>query len=141
AAPAAPTAAEILLVVNHLEELANVWQWVADNCARKGDTLSIWHVAGPSVSGMPSLPTAIANQLRGRGLGNVSYRQLYSSTGDPRDLGEQVCRLAAGNPAVKLVVLLNYSRRGLLQEALHGSVSSHLSRYCSKPLLLLQLPE
>jgi hypothetical protein len=27
---------EILVVVNHLEELANVWQWLADNCARKG---------------------------------------------------------------------------------------------------------
>jgi nucleotide-binding universal stress UspA family protein len=53
----------------------------------------------------------------------------------------QVCHLAASDPAVKLVVLLNYSRRGLIQEALHGSVASHLSRHCPKPLLLLQLPE
>ncbi|EFJ53021.1 hypothetical protein VOLCADRAFT_115617 [Volvox carteri f. nagariensis] len=90
AAAAASTRSEILLVVNHLEELASVWQWVADNCARKGDALSIWHVAGPSLSGMPSLSTAIANQLQSRGLGQVSYRQLYSSTGDPQDLGDQV---------------------------------------------------
>ncbi|KXZ51732.1 hypothetical protein GPECTOR_11g179 [Gonium pectorale] len=141
AAPQAVTSPEILLVVNHLEELANVWQWVADNCARKGDRVSIWHVAGPSASGMPSLPTAIANQMRGRGLGAVTYHQLYSSTGDPADLGEQVCQRAARSPACKLVVLLNYSRRGLVAEALHGSVASHLSRHCAKPLLLLQLPE
>ncbi|GLC64503.1 hypothetical protein PLESTF_000173100 [Pleodorina starrii] len=132
---------EILLVVNHLEELANVWQWVADNCTRKGDRLAIWHVAGPSASGMPSLPIAIANQMRRRGMGDVSYRTMYSATGDPQDLAEQVCQEAACNSTVKLVVLLNYSRRGLIQEALHGSIASHLSRHCPKPLLLLQLPE
>ncbi|KAG2487451.1 hypothetical protein HYH03_014018 [Edaphochlamys debaryana] len=139
-APPAPES-EVLLVVNHLEELANVWQWVAENVVHKGDTLSICHVAGPSASGLASLPTAIANQLRRRGLADCRYRHLYSGTGDPQDLGDQVCALAAGSPSVRMVVLLNYSRRGLLQEALHGSVASHLSRNCCRPLLLLQLPE
>ncbi|KAG2447576.1 hypothetical protein HYH02_007499 [Chlamydomonas schloesseri] len=132
---------DVLLVVNHLEELAEVWQWVADNVTKKGDTLAIWHVAGPSASGMPSLPVAIANQLRRRGLADVSYKQLYSASGDPADLGEQVCTAAALSPATRLVVMLNYSRRGLIAEALRGSLASHLSRHCAKPLLLLQLPE
>lgn len=52
----------------------------------------------------------------------------------------QVCQRAT-DPRVRFVVLLNYSQRGLVAEALHGSVGSHLSRHCAKPLLLLQLPE
>ncbi|PNH00200.1 hypothetical protein TSOC_013995, partial [Tetrabaena socialis] len=139
--PRPPAADEILLVVNHLEELAAVWQWLLDNCARKGDKLSIWHVAGPSLSGMPSLPTALSTQMRRRGLGEVSFSHLYSSTGDNQDMAEQVCQMAERSPACKLVVLLNYSRRGLVQEALYGSIASHLSRHCPKPLLLLQQPE
>ncbi len=49
--------------------------------------------------------------------------------------------MRATDPRVRFVVLLNYSQRGLVAEALHGSVGSHLSRHCAKPLLLLQLPE
>ncbi|PNW73049.1 hypothetical protein CHLRE_14g616850v5 [Chlamydomonas reinhardtii] len=141
AATAEAAGPDVLLVVNHLEELADVWQWVADNVTKKGDTLAIWHVAGPSSSGMPSLPVALSNQMRRRGLRDVSYKQLYSDSGDPEDLGEQVCTAAAMSPATRLVVMLNYSRRGLIAEALRGSLASHLSRHCAKPLLLLQLPE
>lgn len=32
---------EILLVVNHLEELASVWQWLVDNCAHKGTAVGM----------------------------------------------------------------------------------------------------
>lgn len=61
-----------------------------------GDTVTIWHVAGPSLSGMPSLPTAIANQMRRRGVAAVHYTTLYSDTGDSADYGRQVG--AAGGP-------------------------------------------
>ena len=35
-APPPPPGQEVMLVVNHLEELAAVWPWVADNLAHKG---------------------------------------------------------------------------------------------------------
>lgn len=41
AATAEAAGPDVLLVVNHLEELADVWQWVADNVTKKGER-SVW---------------------------------------------------------------------------------------------------
>ncbi len=65
-------------------------------CPPPGDTVTIWHVAGPSLSGMPSLPTAIANQMRRRGVAAVHYTTLYSDSGDSADYGRQVGASALG---------------------------------------------
>lgn len=57
-----------------------------------GDTVHLWHVAGPSNSGMPSLPTTLATALKGRGVGDVQYHCLYCEPGEKqyKDIGEMV---------------------------------------------------
>ena len=48
---------------------------------RAGDTVELWHIAGPSVSGTASLPAALAVALKARGVGEVEYRPLYATPG------------------------------------------------------------
>jgi hypothetical protein len=53
--------------------------------------------------------------------------------------GESLCRLARDLP-VRAVLMINYSGQGMIMEALHGSLASHLSAHAHKPLVLLPAP-
>ncbi len=52
-------------------------------------------------------------------------------------LRPQVAEMA-NTPAVRLVALVNYAARGIVAEAMQGSLASQLSRVAKKPLALLQ---
>lgn len=140
---------EVLLVVTQLEELEQHWQWVSDNLCRRGDVLNIWHcnlmedtasTPGPALvagkQGLASLPTALQQVLRARGLADVKYTPHYMTSA--AEAAQKVCSAAEALDGPRMVVLLNYTRQSLLQEALRGSIASELSRHCPAPLVLLQ---
>ncbi|KAL6761726.1 hypothetical protein V8C86DRAFT_2530703 [Haematococcus lacustris] len=133
--------ARVLLVVSRLQELESHWQWVADNLCHVGDSLTIWHnirgeEAGTGGGCLASLPTAIVQALRGRGLAEVAYEPRYTQSGRPEELAQQVREAAAG---MSMVVVLNYGRQGMVRESLEGSVASELVRHMPPvPLVLLE---
>ncbi|KAF5838110.1 hypothetical protein DUNSADRAFT_3419 [Dunaliella salina] len=149
-----------------MEEKERKKRWIADNTCHKGDTLTIWHVDPAPVTpasrppspertkqrrahgqGLASLPIALNQVLRVRGLRDVKFQPIYSADGrrkqpDPQatvDLGIedwhdpteevacQVCRKAAGTSpftvptgqgGVRLVCVLNYNRLGFIAEVI-----------------------
>jgi len=130
---------DVVVLVNQLQELSGIWTWVTDNLCKKGDTLHVWHVrqGGAGGDAAAALPPNMAEAAQQRaGIKEMKLHVLDAAGMDANDLGNKVCDLVDG-PATKAVVTLNYSSRGLVMEAMHGSLASHLSRFCRKPLVLL----
>lgn len=67
---------------------ANTHMWLA----LAGDSVQIWHVnaANDPSSGLPSLPTALAQQMQARGVADVAYHTMYNPSGDPADVAKEV---------------------------------------------------
>lgn len=50
----------------------------------------------------------------------------------------KICQLV-DSPHIKAVAMVNsFRRQGLVREGLCGSLASHLTRHCRKPLMLMQ---
>jgi hypothetical protein len=127
-----------------INELMDHLPFIASLC-KEGELAEVWFTTGATGAhdiqdsiGLQDIPDALASDFVNRCGASITSFHIGSEEDSPQDLGSKVCAMVESS-STKMVVLVNYHAHiGFVAESLLGSLASHLSKHCSKPLVFLQ---